>query len=112
MLKCEPYLKPERLRKILKNLDALAANPGTPAEGKAAADKAAQLRAKYKNVPADKPPGGVYKDGASWFYRYGGMPNSTEPRFYRREFSPEMQKTVDDWDDLINDLFKNAKPKF
>lgn len=50
----------ERLAKLLRSLDALAARPGTPEEGDAARQKAAQFRAKYQipdgQYPAAKQP--------------------------------------------------------
>jgi len=43
----------ERVRRILTKLDAVAARPGTPAEGEAAAARAKAIRAKYSGNPVD-----------------------------------------------------------
>ena len=40
----------ERLLKLLSNLEKLAANPGTPEEGEAAARKAAELKEKHRDL--------------------------------------------------------------
>lgn len=43
-----------RLLKLLRNLDALAANPGTPAEGESARAKALYLRERHKDLLVTK----------------------------------------------------------